>query len=290
MTSTLGHLLAEYLRSIKPDKERDPHRLYISDLGKCPRMIQYRILETPPDSKGESVRDNETIMFYLADALEEAMGEALKWEGSLLAYQLDIPIHDRENWGGRLDFITDHYVRQVLEFKTLNPNAFRYPIDYDTHRYQAWCYHHYCQAEWELKEYPLLAYFDRGSKANDPQEKLVTPQPIKALMDDLDFAREEALKFNDVTYERLPKVLQVRSSNKVIKLEPDSRCRAAYCDYFYQCNPDTSTETWADRPSDREKWNIKKKADPVVLEHFVQKMLDEIKMDDPLDFSDPADQ
>jgi hypothetical protein len=171
-------------------KERDPYRLFLSDIGRCPRQVQYRLLQAEKNPTTIQADYNKTIMFSIAEFIESELAKALAVEGVLWGYQGDVDIYDRENWGGRYDLMADYEGKRIIEVKTVHPNAFRYTLDYQAHRYQAWSYHHYLAEAEGLTEFPLLVYFDRGGQ-NTAQEVVVTPQPIVALMDELDTARGE---------------------------------------------------------------------------------------------------
>ena len=104
---SLSHLVAKHINRDKEEKERDPMRLFISDIGKCPREVAYRMLETERDYESEQEMVNKTIMFDLAERIERNIIEALDSEGILIGEQIDIEMEDRENWGGRLDILAD---------------------------------------------------------------------------------------------------------------------------------------------------------------------------------------
>lgn len=268
----ISGMLATWIAKQKQEKDRDPMRLYLSDLGKCPRQIQYRLLQTPTNPASEQSIVNKELMFRQADNIETDITQMFAEGGHLWGFQESIEIPDRENWGGRYDIIADYPTKRIIEVKTLHPNAFRYDLDYPTHRLQAWSYHHYLAQTEELKEYPLLVYFDRGG-SNTPVEQIVTPQPVVAVMDELDCARFECNVDQEVKWNQLPKVLKIRNAGKTIKLEPDGRCQ--YCDYSQLCAPDMGTEAWANRPDDVHPWVPTKKADPEALEAFATTIVED---------------
>jgi CRISPR/Cas system-associated exonuclease Cas4 (RecB family) len=272
---SIAGMYAEWIQSHKESKERDPHRLYLSDLGKCPRKIQYRLLGFDKDPQTEQERINKELMFRLAEHIEDDATKMFGEVGALWGFQGPVPIPDRDNWGGRYDILADYNGKRIVEVKTVHPNAFRYGLDYPEHRLQAWSYHHYLQEGESLTEYPILVYFDRGG-SNTSQEQVVTPQPIVKVMDELDDARALALQHNFLLISRLNKVLKVRDKGCSIKLEPDSRCRTPYCEYFGTCEPDIKTECWAKRVDEQHPWVPTKKALPFRLEEFMDTLIDEV--------------
>jgi CRISPR/Cas system-associated exonuclease Cas4 (RecB family) len=269
---SLSSLLSDYISSNSIHKERDPYRLFLSDIGKCSRQVQYRLLQTEKNPTTTQADYNKTIMFSIAEYMESELAKALAMEGLLWGYQGDIDIYDRENWGGRYDLLANYEGKRIIEVKTVHPNAFRYTLDYAAHRYQAWSYHHYLAETEGLTEFPLLVYFDRGGQ-NTAQEVTVTPQPIVALMDELDAARGEVREEQAVTFDQIPKILKVRAAGKQIRLEPDSRCK--YCDYSRLCDPDFGEECWAKRNDNSLPWEPTKKADPARMEAFATTIVEE---------------
>lgn len=254
----------------KEEKERDPMRLFISDLGKCIRQVQYRLTGAAKDMKADDTHRAETVMFSLADYIEFTLAEAFKERGELVEYQCDIDMPDRVNWGGRLDLIADYNGVRIIEVKTTRSNAFMYELLKPEHEFQAWCYHHYMAQVMSLTEYPILAYFDRGG-SNQPEEFIVTPKPIVAMMDELDLYRDYIEM--GVWHDQMPKVLKVRNRGKEIKYEPHHFC--GYCDYKGRCRPDMGVETWASRPSSRDVWVPTKKAGLEALEKFTNTLIEE---------------
>lgn len=259
----------------KEEKERDQYRLFVSDVGKCPRMAGYRMIGQQRDAISEQSHLNKLIMFDLAEYMERTLYWALIASGQAIAYQDDVEFPDRENWGGRLDIIAGYPLAmtpRIIEVKTLHPNAFRYGIDYEAHRQQASVYHIYCEEKYGLSLPPLLVYFDRGG-TNTPQEQEVNVDKdhTLALMDELERARDKA--YNGKLPARASKVLKVRDAGKSIKLEPSPDCR--YCDWQGTCVPHMGKEVWATRVDVEGPWQPTKKAKPDMLEAFADRMVSE---------------
>lgn len=265
----LSQIYAEYIDSLKDKKVRDPQRLFVSDVGHCPRSVSYRIQETEKNPVADQTLWNKTIMFDLAQQMEWRMVEALDHAGLLIAEQLDVDIFDRENWGGRFDFIADVDGIRVIEFKTANSNAFRHPFDRPDYRLQASVYHIYCEEEYGLDAQPLIPLFDRGgTNTYKWEEVVVEPEKVKYLMDELECVR------NGMEAPQLEKVLVKRSYDKQIVLEPPWSC--GWCDYSDVCKPDMGTSIWAVRKDNRDPWEAKKAADPVKLAAYCTSIVDEI--------------
>jgi hypothetical protein len=268
----LSQMYAAWLDSKKEEKDRDPKRLFVSDVGKCPRMVAYRMLETEMDFKAEQSKVNKTIMFDLAEHIEALLAEALKESGSLIAYQDGIDLSPRINWGGRLDIVaTYNGGPRIIEVKTVHPNAFNYELDYYNHQCQAAVYDMYWWNTPEHHELPLLVYFDRGGQ-NTPVEQVVDydADEIHMQMDNLEAMRDKLPELPG----QMPKELHVRSYSKKIVLEPDHQC--SYCDYALTCQPDMGKSVWAERDNADAPWTPKKAADPVVLAGFATKMAMEV--------------
>lgn len=274
---TLSHLYAEWINSSKEDKVRDIERLYLSDIGSCQRQIAYRMLGMEKDHESEQEAINKTIMFDLAERIEANLWEALESNGMGIAYQDDVDIDDRENWGGRFDIIADYEGRRIIEVKSIYPGAFNYDLTrrYPQHHHQARAYHHYCKEQYDLSANALLAYFDRGGQ-NTPQEVPVTKDWISTSieMDRLDEVRRNLPELP----ERLPKELNLRRYGKELVYEPDGRCKRPYCKYTSVCKQDMSTSVWATREKSGgfwKPWDVKKAADPSILEAFTHKLLED---------------
>ena len=254
---SLSHLVAQHINRDKEEKERDPMRLFLSDIGKCPREVAYRLMGTEKDPETEQEKINKTIMFDLAERIERNVIEALDAEGILIGEQIDVKIPDRKNWGGRLDILADYNGRRVIEVKSIYPGAFNYDLEtrYPQHHHQAGSYHHYCFEEYELNAPPLLSYWDRGGQ-NTPREVLSVAKWIDTMfeMDKLQMARDMVPDLPD----RLGKVLNLRNYGKAIMLEPDGRCKRPYCKYTFTCGQDMSVSCMADRENKDAMWKMKK--------------------------------
>jgi hypothetical protein len=270
---SLSSILASYLK--EEEKERDPLRLFISDIGKCRRQVAYRLTKTEKDPETEQEKINKTIMFSLAEKIEADLTAAL--DGTVIASQWDVPMPDRDNWGGRIDIAADYEGARIIEVKTLYPGAFKYDLSlrYPQHHHQARAYDHYCHEELDLNSEPILAYFDRGGQ-NTPQEVPVALEWASTCqeMGTLDDMRDS---LPDIP-ERLGKVLQLRSWEKQIVLEPDGRCKRPYCKYTNVCRQDMSTSCLAERPSKYDPWQRKKAADkyPELLDDFLSKLANDV--------------
>ena len=272
---SLSSIYAEYLNSKKEEKVRDPKRLFLSDIGKCPRQVAYRLLQTPEEYESEQEKINKTIMFDLAEHIEETLWKALEENGMGVAYQPEIPMPDRENWGGRGDIIADYLGRRVLEVKSIYPGAFKHDIDYATHQHQARSYDHYLSELYKLDAPPLVPYFDRGGQ-NTPQEVLVdkTWEETCALMDELDEVRGN---LPDLPPQRERRVF-LRSWDKEIVWGPHTDCRLPYCKYIHTaCHVSETVNVWATRKKEGglwTPWDVKKAADPEILMPFIDSLID----------------
>ena len=256
---SLALIYDEYLQSLNEQKERDPLRLFVTDVGKCPRAVALRLSQAPKRTISEGEARNQRFMWDLAEYIESTLMNALSDKGLLEGYQLPIPIEDHENWGGRLDILTTE--PRIIEVKTVRSNAFNFDDrPKKEHVYQAAIYSHYLDAP------ATLAYFDRGG-ANTPEEYEVEHEwePLAKMMDELDAVRDDLPNLPPI----LPKVLKRTDHKKNIKCVPDWRC--GYCDYREaSCQPHTSSETWAEGSI------IKPKADLDVLVKWAEEQADEI--------------
>lgn len=270
----LSALYSNYIDSLKEEKERDPYRLFISDVGKCPRQVGYRLVGTEKNIVSKQTLINKNIMFDVALHMEEMMMEALNKEGLLIAFQDDVDVYDRENWGGRLDFIADVEGTRVVEFKTVASGAFRHGLDYPHYRKQSMTYDMYCRDVYNLEAVPLLPFFDRGG-TNTWQWEEVQPDDhlITSLMDELEEVRADA-KEGNVFYPQLSRQLFKRSYEKQLVCEAPWDC--GWCDYSDECEPDMSKSVWAVRDDNREPWTVKRAANPLVLEKWATKELENI--------------
>ncbi len=252
---SLSAIYAEYLNNQKTHKDRDPKRLFLTDLGKCHRQIAYRMLETEQDPRSEQQDINSTIMFDLAEHIEDVLIEALG--DDVLTYQEDAPITDvtpeHVNWGGRCDILAEYNGRRVIEVKSVYPSSFKPDLPTKHHYYhlQAMAYDIYFREKYQLYASPLLAYFDRGGTN--------TPIEVEVTLSDDDVLKEMVLLENvrdNLPHlpPKLPKVIEVRSWGKELKLEPDSACRQPYCKYTLECKPDTRTSCLAKREKDGDPW------------------------------------
>lgn len=252
----------------KEEKERDPERLFVTDVGKCRRQVMYRLTEAEKNTVSMQTRVNKTIMFAVAEYFESMLVNALG--DKVIATQEDVPFADFYNWGGRCDIIADYGGKRIIEVKTVHPNAFGregLKYTYPEHEYQAAIYDLYLGP---FEELPLLVYFDRGG-SNTPIERAVDydTERVVSMMEELDDCREDLPTMPN----RLPKVLKVRNYGRAIVLEGDGRC--GYCDYSNVCNPDLSKVTYAKRESRNGIWKPTKAADPEVLLPFIDAMLGE---------------
>lgn len=254
---SLSTLVAAHINRDKEEKERDPMRLFLSDIGKCPREVAYRLTGATKDHETEQEKINKTIMFDLAERIERNVIDALDAEDMLIAEQADIIMPDRTNWGGRLDIVADYFGRRVIEVKSVYPGAFKYDLNdrYPQHHHQANAYDHYCREDYDLNAPPLLSYWDRGGQ-NTPQEVEVkfSWQETEAAMLVLEDVRRGCPELP----ERLGKKLTLKNWSKDIILEPDGRCKRPYCKYTDECKQDMSTSCMASRPSKDEQWKMKK--------------------------------
>lgn len=250
---SLSHIVAAHINRDKEEKERDKERLFLSDIGKCPREVAYRLLGTEKDPETEQEKINKTIMFDLAERIEANLIEALEAEGMLIAEQDDVHMPDRTNWGGRFDIIADYNGRRIIEVKSVYPGAFNYDLveRYPQHHHQANAYDMYCRDAYLLDAPPLLSYWDRGGQ-NTPREVPVqfTWTDTVREMDRLEVARAELPELPP----KLGKVLNLKNWYKDIMLEPDGRCKRPYCKYTETCKQDMSTSCMAHREKEGGIW------------------------------------
>lgn len=241
--SDLSSIYAEYLASKQEPFDRKENRLYVTDVGACPRSVAYRLLQTPKNFRSEQTVINTEMMFDLALYIEATLIDALRSKGMLISEQGPVPFSDRENWGGRYDILADYHGRRIIEVKTVRSNAFNYSdgLPKENHSFQAVIYDHYLKEEEGLEAVPMLWYADRGG-ANTPLEFEVCRDvwdEAKRRMDSLDDMRAALPSMPH----RLPKELNIRSYGKEVKEEPDYRCK--YCDYSDTCEPDMGTKSIA---------------------------------------------
>lgn len=270
---SLSQLYADYLTSLKEEKERDQYRLFASDVGKCPRQVAYRLSNAEKNMVLDQTKWNKTIMFDLAEHVEARLAEALRKEGTLIVYQPELPLEEAGwwNWGGRADIVADYGGRRVIEVKTVHPSAFRYDLDYPWYHMQAKLYDVLLKDPYQLDAPPLVAIFDRGG-TNTGVEQVVelTNEDILDEMAMLDGVRHVLMEQEELP-DRLPRVLKEREYGKVIKQEADGRCN--YCDYSQTCNPNTSTNVWAKREDKSMPYVPTKKADTKVLMGFIDSLI-----------------
>jgi len=257
----LGEMYAKHVKG--EHKERDPLRLFVSDVGKCPRQVAYRLLETTKDPVSDQTLINKQIMFDIAEHLEATLWKALKSADLGIAYQFPVDMYDRVNWGGRGDIIAAYGGMRVIEVKSLYPGAFKHEIFYPQHRHQGDIYDHYCAEEWGLDTCPLLLYLDRGGMNTPVEQDVRMPwERSCALMDEMDAMRTALPTIPD----RLEHVLVERSWAKELTYEPDWHC--SRCDYAWTCEQSMSKSVWAVRSDKNSPWVVKKAADWDVLSKY----------------------
>ena len=249
---SLLDIYGAYLDSKRIEKERDPERLFVTDVGKCLRQVALRMVGAERKLPGPQ----DYMMWDLAEYIESTYMLALDNLDLLFEYQVPIEIADRDNWGGRLDIVrrVDGVLR-IDEVKTVRSNAFNFDDrPKQDHIYQVTIYdHYYDYGEYEHAD-PAICYFDRGG-SNPPEEHVVKAdfEPVGYLMDELEAVRGALPALPDL----LPKVLKLTNYKKVLKCVPDWRC--SYCDYRdLSCHPDMGEEEWA---TEKESWRPKAKAD-----------------------------
>jgi len=260
MTS-LADIYDKYLVATTIEKERDPKRLFVTDVGKCPRQVALRMMQA--DRK--PVLPQQRAMWDLAEYIEETLMKALDVAGELAEYQAPIDITDHENWGGRLDIV--RWVggkEQIVEVKTERSNSLKRNADgalaYEhpkpNHVYQASVYDAYFDYRGEHLD-PVIWYAARGG-SNPPVECPVIPNfpPIKLMMDELDAVRDALPELPPP----LSKQLKETSYGRIIKRVAPWEC--GYCDYAgISCHPDLSESVWAEQDKKTGNWTIKESAD-----------------------------
>lgn len=255
-------VLDEYLAAQEEHRERNG-RLYVSDVGACPRKVGYDLLDEKRDEEDDDARRNRLRKFKTANVLEEIFKDALEWKGVLIAYQPVITIDDRENWGGRGDIIARYPTVRVIEHKAEFSNAYKFyeKKPSEQHIHQATIYHHYGKEEYGLEDSPILRYTRMPDTKFDPRagvglNKEVTVEmdwaKTSALMDELETVRSIATDVPSMFALRVPRLRKiwkmtdkVRGKNlwKYIREVPDWRC--GYCPYAGTCKPDTDVRTIA---------------------------------------------
>jgi hypothetical protein len=259
----LSEYFTEYVDKDKEHKERDPKRLFVTDVGKCTRMTAYRLLQTPKDEQSNQSAVNDKIMFAVAEYLEQVLTDALGEYGLLIDAQGEVPLPDRQNWGGRYDIIADYNGRRIIEVKSLRPNAFNYELPKEPHVHQALIYHNYLRITMGLEAPPLLWYVDRAG-SNTPVEISLEEHDwdvTSSLMDEIERVRRHLPELPD----KMPRELKLRQYGKSVKEEPNYQC--VYCDYKETCKPNLSKNEWATLGKDGV-WTIKKAADISKLAAF----------------------
>ncbi len=235
-----------FLNHPKVDKVRDPMRLYCTDIGKCTRSVAYRLLSTVKDAETPEQQRNSQRMFDVAEYMEAMLTAAFLWRGDLIDSQTGVPYEGRRNWGGRVDLIVrlDGY-RRIIEVKTHRGPASNYELPKVPHTHQASSYDIELHEDYELDAPPLLWYVSRDG-SGEPNEYDVDPSAETGwLMDELEATRNAVGAAGESGLpDPCPKVLEFRSYNKQIVLEPDWNCR--YCDYKGTCEPDTGKSVWAE--------------------------------------------
>jgi len=265
---SLAEIYDDYLVATSPDKERDPLRLFVTDVGKCPRAVALRLTQ----AERKPVTPTSRAMWDVAEYIEETLMKALDAKNLLYDYQAPIAIDDHENWGGRLDIARwDWDKLRIVEVKTINPNAFKWGDRPKLqHVMQATIYDHYYDYDRESLD-PLLWYFSRGDDKNEPEEYTITPDfaPCEVLMDSLDKMRDNLPELPPV----LPRLLKEFDGGKTIKQGPDWRCKPIYCDYLgVSCFPDISWNKWVGLEKG---CHITDKADMGVLSRWAQEQAHE---------------
>ena len=262
-------------------------RLYVSDVGKCPRRIGYDLLDTTAKPSDPVQHNNMLRKFRLGVLVEQEMLEALRWSGQLVDYHVHLDL--RDNWGGELDFLVKDYPDEgdglrVFEMKGEFTKAYRFLAKEPRleHTYQVGIYDDEMGG---LPLPPLVHYerlpdtkFSKGSGEDLWCEYIIDPKPDTApLMDELDAMRSGLPELPGI----LPRVLKFtnkkRGSDQYTKvsLVPDWRCN--YCPYSNPeeggvCACETSVETWAEWDGG---WSQTKRADSGVLAGWAEGQADE---------------
>ena len=99
----LADIYVDYVDSLKEPYVPREGRLFVTDVGKCHRAVAYRLLGTEKNPKAESTITATSMMFDLADYIEQKLTDALRDDEMLIGMQGGINIYDHENWGGRYD-------------------------------------------------------------------------------------------------------------------------------------------------------------------------------------------
>ena len=238
----LAAVYDDYLVSKTIEKDRDPLRLFVTDVGKCPRQVALRML----GAKKAETNARQRAMWDVAEYIEKTLADALDVAGRLTGYQFPIPIEDRENWGGRGDISAadDEGKEFGIEVKTVNPMAFKHQDrPKEGHVYQKTIYEHYLDIPF------LLWYFDRGSDSNDPEQYDTSAEweHVSSLMDELERMRAALPELPPI----LPRVLKKFDKGTVLKQGPAWQCKPTeqhgYCPYSgVSCFPDMSWNKWID--------------------------------------------
>ncbi len=268
---SLADIYDDWLVTNAIEKKRDPLRLFVTDVGKCPRQVALRM--TRAERRAETAQ--QRMMWDLARYIEETLMFALDHAGQLLEYQAPVDISDRENWGGRLDIVrkVDGKV-QIVEVKTERSNALKrrkdgtlvYPLPKPSHVLQATVYDlYYDYLQWSAEPTdPVVWYAARGG-SNLPLECVVKPDHDAAvrLMNELDAVRAALPELPPM----LPKVLKLTRYGKFLESQPDWQC--TYCDYCgVSCHPDTRSEVWAELDGG---WRFTRKANLDLVSAFAQR-------------------
>ncbi len=268
---TLATLYAAHVKN--EEKERDPLRLFVTDVGKCHRQVAYRMLETPKDENTPEYDENKVLMWDVAEYIEEKLWEVLAAARLGVGYQGSVNI-TRDNWGGRFDIIADYNGTRVIEVKTVNPNSMnKHDLPKLSHVHQVSLYHHYLHEEYELTAPPLLWYFDRAS-ASPPEEYVIRDWAQRAgeavgIMQEIEAVRDSLPALPD----KLGKVLKERSWGKSLVREPDWRCGRKWCDYHNTCCPDMGTQEWATRKFSSAPWEPKACANRELMLQYADEQL-----------------
>jgi hypothetical protein len=104
--------------------------MWLSEIGKCPRAVGYRLLGTKDKPRSSSSIANRQVMFWAGDRFQYLTYSALNWAGLLESYEQRVEI---SGWSGRYDAIfrqrNDSDRRTMFEQKTVLPNALKYRWD-----------------------------------------------------------------------------------------------------------------------------------------------------------------
>lgn len=256
---SLADIYDDYLVAMTIGKERDPKRLFVTDVGKCPRQVALRMMQA--DRK--PVLPQQRMMWDLAEYIEETLMKALDVAGELESYQEPVVLPDRENWGGRMDIVRRVGDKlQIVEVKTERSNSLKRNADGNlayahpkpNHVRQASIYHHYFDFGEDGELPPVIWYAARGG-SNLPVECVIDNvdfEPIRLEMDELDTVRDNLPELPPM----LPKVIKETSYGKVLKYVTPWDC--GYCDFAgVSCSPDLSEQVWAELDKKAGTWSIK---------------------------------